>query len=101
VDPRARQPVITLADPAGHLHARTPPFLFLHGDTDQLVSPSQTLLLHTALLAKGLDSVRYVLAGADHGDLAFLGGDTTAGLPWSTRTTMELITAFLDRTMKN
>jgi acetyl esterase/lipase len=93
--------LVARADPASHLHAGTPPFLLMHGDADRLISPSQTLLLHTALQAKGLDSTRYVLAGADHGDLAFLGGDAAAGLPWSTRTTMELITAFLDRTLKS
>ena len=38
-----------------------------------MVSPSQTLLLHNALRAKGGRSTRYVLSGTNHGDLAFMG----------------------------
>ena len=61
-----------------------------------MVSPSQTLLLHTTLLAQGVDSTRYVLEGAGHGDMRFL-GDPTAGLPWLTHETMDRIVDFLNR----
>ena len=39
-------------------------------------------MLHNALTAAGAHSTRYVLEGAGHGDLSFL-GDSKSGLPWS------------------
>ena len=38
----------------------------MHGDADQVVSPSQTKILHEALIKNGIDSTRYVVKGADH-----------------------------------
>jgi fermentation-respiration switch protein FrsA (DUF1100 family) len=66
----------------------------MHGSKDRLVSPSQTLMLHNALLSAGAHSTRYVLDGADHGDLAFM-GDEKSGLPWSEKETMGIIVDFL------
>jgi hypothetical protein len=40
--------------------------------------------------------VRRRLDGANHGDIAFL-GLLDSGLPWSSTTTMGIITAFLHR----
>ena len=51
------------------------------------------VLLATCKRAGG-HSVRYVLDGAGHGDLSFL-GDTESGLPWSARQTMDIIVDFL------
>ncbi|WP_019066722.1 alpha/beta hydrolase [Streptomyces hokutonensis] len=87
---------VRAADPATHATASAPPFLFLHGSEDMLVSPSQTQHVHRALRAAGADSTRYVLKGANHGDVAFLGGPST-GLPWTSATTMGVITEFLHR----
>ena len=84
---------VSAANPATYVSSTSPPFLLLHGSADQLVSPSQTLILHNALRANGVDSTRYVLRGANHGDVAFL-GDTKAGLPWSTQRVMDEITTF-------
>lgn len=84
----------TAANPLTYIKATAPPFLIFHGSQDRLVSPSQTLLLHNALAAAGVRSTRYVLEGAGHGDLAFM-GDFEAGLPWSTRQTMGIIVDFL------
>jgi acetyl esterase/lipase len=84
----------TAANPLSYVSATAPTFLILHGSRDRLVSPSQTLILHNALIAAGGHSVRYVLDGADHGDLAFL-GDAESGLPWSAKQTMDIITGFL------
>jgi len=61
------------------------------------LAPSQTLLLHTALLAHGVDSTRYVLDGADHGELAVLLGDPEGALPWSTQELLGRIVGFLDK----
>ena len=91
---------VALADPAAYVRPGTPPFLLFHGSLDTMVSPSQTLLLHTALRAQGVESTRYVLTGAGHGDLGFL-GDPESGLPWTTRETMDRIVEFLDRTLKS
>lgn len=56
------------ADPAAYIDGDEPPFLHLHGDADLLVSPSQSVHLHEALLAAGVSSTRYNAAGAGHGD---------------------------------
>jgi acetyl esterase/lipase len=90
--------VNTRANPLTYIRADAPPFLIFHGSKDRLVSPSQTLMLHNALLAAGAHSTRYVLDGADHGDLAFM-GDRKSGLPWSARETMDIIVAFLKRSL--
>jgi acetyl esterase/lipase len=82
------------ADPRTYIDASTPPFLLFHGTDDRFVSPSQTLILHNALRAAGVDSTRYVLQGARHGDLAFF-GDHESGLPWSSRQVMGYLIAFL------
>jgi acetyl esterase/lipase len=84
----------TAANPLTYIKPTAPPFLIFHGSQDRLISPSQTLLLHNALVAAGVRSTRYVLEGAGHGDLAFM-GDLEAGLPWSTRQTMGIIIDFL------
>jgi acetyl esterase/lipase len=65
------------------------PFLFFHGSDDRIVSPSQTLLLHNALRAAGVNSTRYVIEGAGHGEL---GGQPQL---WSTTTVMDDLVGFL------
>jgi acetyl esterase/lipase len=92
------QDIDTSANPLTYVTAAAPPFLILHGSKDRLVSPSQTLLLHNALLGAGAHSTRYVLEGADHGDLAFM-GDKKSGLPWSAKETMDIIVDFLNGTL--
>ncbi|MCX5563035.1 alpha/beta hydrolase [Streptomyces sp. NBC_00038] len=92
-DPKA----IQAADPSTYADSSDPAFMLLHGSDDRLVSPSQTLTLHNTLRAKGVDSTRYVLEGADHGDLSFMGGDSSAGLKWSTEQVMGDIVTFLGK----
>jgi acetyl esterase/lipase len=86
--------IVADANPIEYIGANTPPFLLFHGSADRLISPSQTGILHQALLDAGITSERYVIDGAGHGDLAFL-GDPLAGKPWSTPTIMDLVTRFL------
>jgi acetyl esterase/lipase len=88
----------TSANPLTYVKASTPPFLIFHGSQDRLISPSQTLILHNALVAAGASSTRYVLDGAGHGDLSFL-GDSKSGLPWSTKQSMGIIVDFLKRSI--
>lgn len=92
--------VKTRANPLTYVSRTAPAFLILHGTRDRLVSPSQTLMLHNALLAAGAQSTRYVLDGADHGDLAFM-GDDNSGLPWSAKETMGVIVEFLTKNLGN
>jgi acetyl esterase/lipase len=92
------QDIRTHANPLTYVTKAAPAFLILHGSQDRLVSPSQTLMLHNALLAAGAPSTRYVLVGADHGDLAFM-GDEKSGLPWSAKATMGLIVDFLSKNL--
>jgi dipeptidyl aminopeptidase/acylaminoacyl peptidase len=96
--PAEGQAAPTTANPLAHVDAADPPCLLLHGSQDKLVSPSQTLILHDALKAAHVDSTRYVLDGAGHGDLAFL-GDDESGLPWSSAQTMGIMVDFLKRTL--
>jgi len=86
----------TAASPLKYIQADAPPFLIFHGNQDRMVSPSQTLILHDALVATGVRSTRYVVDGAAHGDLSFM-GDTQSGLLWSTNKVMNLVVAFLNR----
>jgi acetyl esterase/lipase len=89
---------VAAANAVMYVDSSDPPFLILHGSADRLVSPSQTVLLQNALLANRVDSTRYVVQGADHGDLSFL-GDASAGRPWSTQQVMGLVVAFLDKNL--
>jgi acetyl esterase/lipase len=84
------------ANPIKYIRAKAPPFLIFHGNQDRMVSPSQTLILHDALIAAGVRSNRYVVDGAGHGDLTFM-GDAHSGLLWSTNKVMNLIVDFLNR----
>ena len=85
---------VKAADPISYITSSTPPFVELQGTHDQLVSPSQTGLVNDALRAKGVESTRYLIKGADHGDLTFI-GNAKAALPWSTKKVMGLIVTFL------
>ena len=85
---------VAAADPISYITDSTPPFVELQGTHDQLVSPSQTELVNNALRAKGVESTRYLIKGADHGDLTFI-GNAKAALPWSTQKVMGLIVSFL------
>ncbi|KGY13999.1 esterase [Vibrio tubiashii] len=77
------------ANPITHISDKTPPFLLMHGDKDPIVSPSQTAILHEALIDKGVDSTRYVVKGADH-----------AGFLWYQPEIMEKVIEFLDENLK-
>jgi acetyl esterase/lipase len=86
-----------LSDPITYVSSASAPFILLQGSKDQLVSPSQTLILFNALRAKGVDATRYVLTGANHGDLTVPGMSASSALPWSTKQTMGYIVSFLNK----
>ena len=70
-DPSMEQKV-SAASPFSYIGANTPPFIFLHGTADTLVSPVATKMLQGRLEAAGVYTERYVLEGAGHGGAAFL-----------------------------
>ncbi|MEC5319819.1 alpha/beta hydrolase [Brenneria populi subsp. brevivirga] len=78
------------ANPITYISKNTPPFLLMHGDADNAVSPSQTAILHEALVAHGIDSTRYIVKGADH-----------AGLLWYQPEITKIIIDFLDKNLKD
>jgi acetyl esterase/lipase len=59
------------ASPVTHVHAGAPPFLLVHGDRDGMVPAEHSRDLHRALLAAGVDSTLWLLAGANHEDPGF------------------------------
>lgn len=89
----------TTANPLSYVDPAAASFLLLHGSRDTIISPSQTSILHNALLAAQRPSTRYVLDSANHGDLAFL-GDKESGRVWSSREVMDLIVTFLRDTLE-
>jgi acetyl esterase/lipase len=82
------------ANPASYLGPASAPFILLQGDKDHVISPSQSLILLNDLKEKGVEGTRYVIKGADHGEMSFL-GDLKASVPWSTQKVMGTITGFL------
>lgn len=86
------------ANPLTHVTPDSPAFLIMHGTADTLISPSQTLILHDALVQAGADSTRYVVDGAGHGDVQFAGPE--AGLPWTTVQAMGIVVDFFTRVLK-
>jgi acetyl esterase/lipase len=87
------------ADPIAYVKPGDPPFVLFHGSDDHIVSSSQTQLLLDALRAKGVDSTRYVVEGANHGGLTEILGDTPADVEadqmWTTQKVMGDILNFL------
>lgn len=59
------------ASPFTYIDGSDPAFLIFHGDQDTLVSPVASMALHEELKAAGVESERYVIAGASHGGPAF------------------------------
>jgi len=55
------------ASPVTHASADDPPFLIVHGDQDPVVPFDQSVRLHRALTAVGVESTLYVVKGAGHG----------------------------------
>lgn len=55
------------SNPLTYINGSEPPFLIMHGSSDTIVSPSQSILVHNALLENGVESIRYSLTGSEHG----------------------------------
>ena len=81
------------ANPIDLIRPGAPAFLLFHGDDDRIIPPAQTLRLHQALRAAGVDSTHYLLAGAGHGRLAL---NRRQASQWTSIQVMTLIQRFLD-----
>jgi acetyl esterase/lipase len=57
---------VALGSVLGHIDAKDPPFLIMHGDADTTVSIDQSKLLDAALKAKGVPDEFIVVPGATH-----------------------------------
>jgi acetyl esterase/lipase len=80
---------VKAANPLTYISKQTPPFLLMHGDKDTLVSPSQTEILHQALVAHGIESTRYVVKDAQHG-----------GIYWVQPEVIQVVIDFFDKHLK-
>jgi len=60
------------ANPITYVTKDAPPFLIVHGDSDPLVPPSQSQMLHDALKKAGADSTLYIVQGGSHGGFSDL-----------------------------
>ena len=81
---------VAKANPVNYVDRNDPPFLLIHGMADNLVSPSQTLLVHNALQKAGVPSARYVITGAGHG-----------GPQFSAPEVIQIMIEFLNTNLKN
>ncbi|MFC9842822.1 prolyl oligopeptidase family serine peptidase [Streptomyces sp. NPDC060223] len=90
---------VKAADPATYADGSDPAFLIFHGDQDRLVSPSQTLALNNTLQAKGVDSSRYIITGAGHGDSA-VGAPAEMTEPWTTQKVVGQVVDFFDKHLR-
>ncbi|MBQ3446851.1 MAG: alpha/beta hydrolase [Synergistaceae bacterium] len=77
------------ASPLYYVSDKTVPMLFMHGDADKSVSPSQTDKMYQALRAQGIEAERYVVPGAPHG-----------GAFWMQEPVLKIIVDFFDKYMK-
>jgi len=68
------------ANPINYITGDEPPFLILHGDSDKLVSPGQSILLHEALKKNGVNSTLYIVKGGGHGLRGGTGADSPDNL---------------------
>lgn len=61
-----------LADPITYIDNNDPPFLIIHGDADPLVPHCQSVMLHKALINKGVKSEIFSVSGGGHGNGVFI-----------------------------
>jgi acetyl esterase/lipase len=58
--------LIAEASPMTHVGPKSPATLFLHGDADKLIEPSNSVDMHNRLRAAGVPSELHLYAGLDH-----------------------------------
>ena len=65
--PEQRPAALRFASPLTYLHPGIPPFLVMHGTTDELVSPEQSELLYQSLCGAGCQAELFLVEGQGHG----------------------------------
>jgi hypothetical protein len=78
------------ASPITWVSSEDPPFLLVHGTADCVVPPLQSVTLHDALLAAGVDSTLTMIEGGGHG-----------GPEWTDAARLPALEAFLDRRVRD
>lgn len=61
------QTILDAVNPITHITPAAPPFLIFHGTNDMMVPSGQSVILHEALVAAGVESTLCLVEGADHG----------------------------------
>ncbi|GAA1371010.1 alpha/beta hydrolase [Catellatospora chokoriensis] len=74
---RDRREFVAFGNAISRVHTGAPPFLTIHGDADQIVSPAQGRAFTEALRAVGVRADLLLVPGADH---CFEGYDDIGGL---------------------
>lgn len=64
--PLDRPDLAKMASPVSFVDENDPPFLIIHGENDDLVSPMQSYLLNSWLQVKGIRSELMIVPGAPH-----------------------------------
>ena len=77
------------ASPLYYVSEKTVPMLFMHGDADKSVSPSQTDKMYQALRKLGIEAERYIVPGAPHG-----------GPYWMQEPVLKIMVDFFDKYLK-
>ncbi len=67
--PQDRPDQARQASPLTYVSSAAPPFQISHGTADVLVPPNQSVLLHEALTAAGVETTLYLIDGFRHGFL--------------------------------
>ncbi|MFE9658926.1 carboxylesterase family protein [Streptomyces sp. NPDC005955] len=84
---------VAAADPATYAGPGDAAFVLFHGTDDRVISPSQTVLLHHALAARGVPTARFAVKDAGHGPVVPEGN--ASGRMWDTQRVMRHVTGFL------
>lgn len=69
--PLDRPDLAKIASPVSYVDEKDPPFLIIHGEKDDLVSPRQSQLLNSWLQVKGVPTELIVVKGAPHFGVEF------------------------------
>ena len=66
VAPLERPDLAWAASPVTYVDKNDPPFLIIHGEKDEIVSPDQSCLLSAWLTVNGVHNELYILKDAPH-----------------------------------
>lgn len=88
-DPEKYPEIAKAADARTYITEKTPPFLIMHGNEDNMVSIINSEDMYECLQEHGVDADFYIFEGAEHGDIPFI-----------QTSVKEIILDFLKKTLK-